>query len=112
MTTIKILRTLQNEELENKFENGKLYDDLESIIYKLENNIYSETEIIQGDVYGAKLLKTKEVALILGCTQRNVALLVKAGKLTPVNNHKDFYLFDAKQIKMIKSKKLSKIKAQ
>ena len=42
-----------------------------------------------------QFLKTKEVANIFGCTQRNVALMVKAGKLKPVNNHKDFFLFDA-----------------
>ena len=33
-------------------------------------------------------LKTKEVANKLGYTSRNIALLVKAGKLKPVNNHK------------------------
>ena len=40
-----------------------------------------------------QFLKTREVAKIFGCTQRNVALMVKAGKLKPVNNHKDFFLF-------------------
>jgi hypothetical protein len=53
------------------------------------------------------LLKSKEVASILGCTQRNVALLVKAGKLIPVNNHKDFFLFDAEQVAFYNSKKVS-----
>jgi len=53
------------------------------------------------------LLKTKEVATILGCTPRNIALLVKNGKLVPVNNHKDFFLFDAEQVAFYNSKKVS-----
>ena len=56
------------------------------------------------------LLKSKEVASILGCTQRNVALLVKAGKLIPVNPHKDFFLFDAEQVALYNSKKVSDAK--
>jgi hypothetical protein len=52
-------------------------------------------------------LKTKEVASILGCTTRNIALLVKAGKLKPVNNHKDFFLFDANDVELFNSKKLN-----
>jgi hypothetical protein len=56
------------------------------------------------------LLKSKEVATILGCTQRNIALLVKAGKLIPVNNHKDFFLFDAEQIALYNLKKVSDAK--
>ncbi|MEC5164446.1 hypothetical protein RCH18_000162 [Flavobacterium sp. PL11] len=53
------------------------------------------------------LLKTKEVAELLGYTPRNIALLVKAGKLKPVNDHKDFFLFDAKEIELFNSKKVS-----
>lgn len=53
------------------------------------------------------LLKSKEVANILGYTQRNIALLVKSGKLKPVNNHKDFFLFDAKEIELFNLKKLN-----
>jgi predicted site-specific integrase-resolvase len=53
------------------------------------------------------LLKTKEVAELLGYTQRNIALMVKAGKLKPVNDHKDFFLFDAKEIELFNSKKVS-----
>jgi hypothetical protein len=56
------------------------------------------------------LLKTKEVAKLLNYTQRNVALLVKSGKLTPVNKHKDFFLFDAGEIELFNSKKLSNAK--
>ena len=56
------------------------------------------------------LLKTKEVAALLGYTQRNIALMVKAGKLNPVNNHKDFFLFDAEQIESFNPKKLSDAK--
>jgi|TARA_R110002074_G_scaffold65261_1_gene155320 hypothetical protein len=52
-------------------------------------------------------LKTKEVANKLGYTSRNIALLVKAGKLKPVNNHKDFFLFDAKEIELFNLKKLN-----
>ena len=52
-----------------------------------------------------QFLKTKEVANIFGCTQRNVALMVKAGKLKPVNKHKDFFLFDANEIELFNSKK-------
>ena len=54
-----------------------------------------------------QFLKTREVANIFGCTQRNVALMVKAGKLKPVNNHKDFFLFDAKEIELFNLKKLN-----
>jgi len=56
------------------------------------------------------LLKTKEVAALLGYTQRNIALMVKAGKLNPVNNHKDFFLFDATQIELSNSKKVTNAK--
>lgn len=56
------------------------------------------------------LLKSKEVATILGCTPRNIALLVNAGKLIPVNKHKDFFLFDASQIELFNLKKLSNAK--
>ncbi len=52
-------------------------------------------------------LNTKEVAKKLGYTARNIALLVKAGKLKPVNNHKEFFLFDAKEIELFNSKKLN-----
>ena len=50
-------------------------------------------------------LKSKEVAQTLGYTSRNIALLVKSGKLKPVNNHKDFFLFDANEIDLFNSKK-------
>jgi hypothetical protein len=50
-------------------------------------------------------LKSKEVANLIGCTSRNIALLVKAGKLKPVNNHKDFFLFDSKDVELFNSKK-------
>jgi hypothetical protein len=56
MRTIETLRNLQVIEMENGFPNGQLYNDLEDMIYKLENNIYNEQEIevIQGEVYGGK----------------------------------------------------------
>jgi len=50
-------------------------------------------------------LKSKEVANIIGCTTRNVALLVKSGKLIPVNSHKDFFLFDSNDVELYNSKK-------
>jgi len=52
-----------------------------------------------------KYLNSKEAAINLGYTSRNVALLVKSGKLKPVNNHKDFFLFDANEIDLFNSKK-------
>lgn len=52
-------------------------------------------------------LKTKEVAKIFGCTQRNIALMVKTGKLKPVNNHKEFFLFDAYEIELLNFKRNS-----
>jgi DNA-binding transcriptional MerR regulator len=51
-------------------------------------------------------LSTKDVAKKLGYTARNIALLVKAGKLKPVNNHKEYYLFDANEIELFNSKRL------
>jgi hypothetical protein len=47
------------------------------------------------------------VANIFGYTTRNAALPVKGGKLKPVKNHKDFLLFDAKEIELFNSKKLN-----
>ena len=57
-----------------------------------------------------KLLKTKEVATLLGYTQRNIALMVKAGRLQPINNHKDFFLFDAREIELLTPKKVRNAK--
>jgi len=57
METIQTLRNLQNAELQNGFVNGQLYNDLEDMIYKLENNLYKEIETIHADAYGAKQLK-------------------------------------------------------
>ena len=51
MTAIIKLREIQNEEVLNGFKNGNLWNDLEDMIYKLEN---PEVETIQGDMYGAK----------------------------------------------------------
>ena len=56
MTTINKLREIQTEEVANGFINGNLYNDLEDLIYKLEN---PEVETIQGDMYGAKELGLK-----------------------------------------------------
>lgn len=58
MTTIEKLREIQNEEIANGFVNGDLWNDLEDIIYGLENP-QSKLESVQGDIYGAKLLGLK-----------------------------------------------------
>jgi DNA-binding transcriptional MerR regulator len=39
------------------------------------------------------LLKSKEVALLLKCTQRNIGHLVDSGKLTPIYKDTRFMLF-------------------
>lgn len=46
MTTINKLREIQNEEVVNGFVNGDLWNDLEDMIYKIEN---PEVEILEGD---------------------------------------------------------------
>lgn len=52
MNTIETLRNLQQQEIEN----GNLYNDLEDLIYGLENP-QSKLESIQGDLYAGKTLK-------------------------------------------------------
>lgn len=56
MTAIQTLRSLQQEEINNGFVNGNLYNDLEDLIYGLENP-ESKLESVSGEVYGAKELK-------------------------------------------------------
>ena len=56
MTTIETLRNLHVIEVNSNFPNGQFQNDLEDMIYKLENG-YIELETIQGDMYGAKELK-------------------------------------------------------
>jgi len=51
MTTIIKLKEIQNEEVLNGFKNGNLWNDLEDMIYRLQN---PDLETIQGDMYGAK----------------------------------------------------------
>jgi hypothetical protein len=55
------------------------------------------------------LITTKQVAKMLGCTVRNVALLVKDSKIKPIlvldNKH---FLFDINQIKKINYVKRSR----
>ena len=46
MTAIEKLREIQNEEVANGFVNGNLWNDLEDMIYKIEN---PEVETIEGD---------------------------------------------------------------
>jgi len=54
MTAIAKLREIQNEEINNGFENGNLWNDLQDLIYKIEN---PEVETIQGDLYAGKTSK-------------------------------------------------------
>jgi len=56
MTAIEKLREIQNEEVNNGFVNGNLWNDLEDLIYGLENPS-SKLESVQAEIYGAKLLK-------------------------------------------------------
>lgn len=52
---IQTLRNLQQAEIENNFANGQLYNELEDLIYKLENpNFYLESE--QGEIYAGKTM--------------------------------------------------------
>ena len=55
-----------------------------------------------------RLITTNEVAAIIGQTQRNVAYLVKANKLTPAitlaNGH---YLFNENDVLLFNSKKMN-----
>jgi len=46
MTTINKLREIQNEEVANGFVNGNLWNDLEDMIYKIEN---PEIETVEGN---------------------------------------------------------------
>lgn len=43
-------------------------------------------------------LNTKEVANKLQVTKMTISRMVKRGVLTPVNSHKDYFLFEASQI--------------
>ena len=45
---------------------------------------------------------TKEAAEILECSTRNVAYLVKGGKLKPINKHSRFYIFRRKDVESLK----------
>lgn len=56
MNAIEKLREIQNEEVKNGFINGDLWNDLEDLIYGLENP-QSKLESVQGEIYGAKLKK-------------------------------------------------------
>ena len=50
MTAIEKLREIQNEEVNNGFANGSLWNDLEDLIYGLENPS-SKLETVQSDMY-------------------------------------------------------------
>ena len=46
---------------------------------------------------------TREVANILGCSVRYVAVLVTKGKLKPIVKEKRFFLFDESEVLTFKS---------
>jgi hypothetical protein len=46
MLVVSKLREVQNEEVANGFINGSLWNDLEDLIYKIEN---PEVETVEGD---------------------------------------------------------------
>ena len=50
MTTIQKLKEIQNEEIKNGFANGKLWNDLQDLIYGLENPT-SKIESVIGDMF-------------------------------------------------------------
>jgi excisionase family DNA binding protein len=47
---------------------------------------------------------TKEVAKKLEVTKMTISRMVKRNELTPVNTHKDYFLFEASQIDCITPK--------
>jgi predicted site-specific integrase-resolvase len=49
-------------------------------------------------------LNSKEVAEKLKVTKMTISRMVKKGELTPVNSHKDFFLFEASQIECLTPK--------
>ena len=53
-TMINKLRKMQNEEIANGFLNGSLWNDLEDMIYQLQN---PQVETIQAELYAGKTLK-------------------------------------------------------
>ncbi len=53
-TIINKLREIQNEEIANGFLNGSLWNDLEDLIYQIQN---PQVETIQGELYAGKTLK-------------------------------------------------------
>ena len=57
MTTLETLKALQTNEVNTNFANGELYNDLQDMIYKIENNIYEGVETVIGETYGAKEMK-------------------------------------------------------
>lgn len=56
MTTIEKLREIQNEEINNGFANGSLWNDLEDLIYGLENP-QSKLESVISDTYAGKTME-------------------------------------------------------
>lgn len=44
------------------------------------------------------LLRTKEVADLIGCTPRNITKMVMNGKLNPIYKGKLYFLFDKREV--------------
>lgn len=49
------------------------------------------------------MFSTKQTAVHLNCTKRNVIYLVSKGQLTPVNPQKEFFLFDENEVLILKN---------
>lgn len=56
MKAIETLKALQQEELNNNFANGNLYNELEDLIYKLENPT-TTLESVQGETYAGRTME-------------------------------------------------------
>lgn len=55
-SAIEKLRAIQQDEINNGFVNGQLYNDIEDMIYKLENPSHL-IESEQGEIYAGKTRK-------------------------------------------------------
>ena len=56
MKKIEELKKIQEEEINNGFKNGSLYNEIEDLIWKIQNPNHSlDSEI--GDMYGGRQLQ-------------------------------------------------------
>ena len=54
-----------------------------------------------------ELLRSTDVALLIGCSKRNITKLVKSGKLTPTYKGKLFFLFEKTEVDNYLKRKLN-----